>query len=502
MREAGAIQRLVIAGGGTAGWMAAAAFSRAFGSRLKIELIESEAIGTVGVGEATIPQIRLFNAVLGLDEDDFIRRTQASFKLGIMFEGWREPRHRYIHAFGTVGRPLGMLGFHQYWLRALEADPGHDLWAYSLNAQAAFAERFDRLPPRPDAPHLGAPYAFHFDAALYAGYLRAYAEARGVARTEGRIEHVELDGESGFIAALRLDGDRRVAGDMFIDCTGFRGLLIEGALKTGYEDWSHLLPCDRALAVPSANTGRMRPYTQAMARRAGWQWRIPLQHRTGNGHVYSSAHMSDDEAAAILLASLEGEALAEPRPLRFVTGMRRKLWNRNCIAAGLSSGFLEPLESTSIHLIQSTIARAIDYFPDRSFPQAEIDAFNRLAAFEFERIRDFIVLHYWANARPEPFWRERRKTVLPQALTCKIAQFEASGRIQREADELFTEPGWLQVMIGQGLRPKARHPLADAPPDADLDRFLSGLRGQIAAAAERMPAHADFIARHCAAPPA
>jgi tryptophan halogenase len=356
-----AVQDLVIVGGGTAGWMCAAAFAR-FMPSLRIRLVESEEIGTVGVGEATIPQIRLFNQGLGIDEAEFLRATQGTFKLGIVFDGWSGEGSRYIHAFGAVGRPLGLIAFQHYWLRHRAEGGAGSLWDYSAAALAAERNAFAAPAPSPDPSPLA--WAYHFDASLYAGFLRRYAEGRGVVRTEGKVGHVVLSPATGDIAALTLASGETVAGDMFIDCSGFRGLLIEQALATGYEEWTGWLPCDRALAVPCASAGPLTPYTRSIARAAGWQWRIPLQHRIGNGYVYSSRHISDDEAAATLLANLDGEALADPRPLRFVTGRRRKAWNRNCIALGLAAGFMEPLESTSIHLVQSGIARLLQLFPD------------------------------------------------------------------------------------------------------------------------------------------
>ena len=347
--------------------MAAAVLSRTMGKSLAVELVESDAIGTVGVGEATIPQIRLLTALLGVDENDFLRNVNGTIKLGIQFNGWSKPGDSYMHAFGNLGRSLGMLQFHHYWLKANRSGGGGDLWAYSLNEQAARANRFGRIDRLGDSGLDGLEYAFHFDATLVAAYLRRLCAANGVVRTEGRIVGATLREPDGFIESVTLEHGRTVAGDLFIDCSGFRGLLIEQELKTGYEDWSHWLPCNSAIAVPCRSTAPLKPYTQASARTAGWQWRIPLQHRTGNGHVYCSDFISDDEATATLLDSLDGEPEAEPRQLRFTTGMRRKFWNRNCVALGLASGFMEPLESTSIHLVQSGLSRLISLFPDQTF---------------------------------------------------------------------------------------------------------------------------------------
>ena len=493
------VTTIVIAGGGTAGWMAAATFGRFLETGYRIRLVESEEIGTVGVGEATIPQIRLFNQALGLDEDAFLRATGGTFKLGIAFDGWREPGHSYMHAFGDVGRDVGLIAFQHYWLRARRLGRAKPLDAYALNEVAARAGRMHRGAPLTAATIPAMPYAFHFDAGLYAAYLRRFATNRGVERTEGRIARVERDGESGDIAALVLASGERIAGDLLLDCTGFRGLLIEEALETGYEDWSRWLPCDRALAVPTANVGPPLPYTRAIARAAGWQWRIPLQHRTGNGHVYCSAFTSDEAAADTLLANLEGEAQADPRPLRFVTGRRRRAWNRNVVAIGLASGFLEPLESTSIHLIQSAIARLVKLLPALPIRDAGRDEYNRQTDFEIERIRDFLILHYWANGRTEPFWQACRATELPDSLRAKIDLWRQTGTIVREHEELFTEDGWLQVLAGQGVEADGYHPLADQIAAGDLGDYMETLELLYRREAQAMPTHAAFLAQHAAA---
>jgi tryptophan halogenase len=496
------IRRIVIAGGGTAGWMTAAALSKVLRGRVAVTLVESEEIGTVGVGEATIPMIQLFNRVLELDEDEFVRETRGSFKLGIEFVDWGRLGSRYMHAFGRFGQDLWTVPFHQYWLKMHQAGRAPDLGEYAITRVAAYRNRFMRPPTDVrNSPLNDIAYAFHFDAGLYAGYLRRHAEGRGVRRVEGRIREVVQDGASGHVAALVLEDGQRLDGDLFVDCTGFRGLLIEQTLKTGYEDWTHWLPCDRAIAVPCASASPLTPYTRSTAHTAGWQWRIPLQHRTGNGHVFCSRHISEDEATAVLLRNLDGEALAEPRTLRFTTGMRRLGWNRNVVAVGLASGFMEPLESTSIHLIQTAIARLIDFFPSGRFSQQDIDEYNRLTRFEYERIRDFIILHYHLNQRTDsPFWVACREMAVPETLQAKLRLFRTHGRIVRENNELFAEVAWLQVMLGQNLEPEGYHPLVDSIGEAEIAEYLSGVHALIARCADVMPDHAAFIARHCAAP--
>jgi len=496
-------RRVVIAGGGTAGWMAAAALARALGRIVDITLVESEAIGTVGVGEATIPQIKLFNNVLGLDENEFLKATNGTMKLGIEFDGWSAPGQHYMHAFGGVGMSLGMTTFHQYWLRAQKnwgegEGRGDDLWRYSLNARAAYQNRFARLDRVGDTPLQGLAYAFHFDAALYTKYLHQYTEHLGVLHKEGKIVDVPL-GEGGNISAIRLDSGEEITGDLFIDCTGFRALLIGQALGADYVDWRRWLPCDRAVAVPSAPLPDLPPYTRAQAQKAGWQWRIPLQHRTGNGHVYCSEYLSDDEAAATLLDNLETEAVGEPRPLAFTTGHREVFWKGNCIALGLAAGFMEPLESTSIHLIQSGISRLINIFPTERIAPADVAEYNRQTVEEYEHIRDFLILHYHANDRKgQPFWDRCRDMAIPESLQRKYDLFRHAGRFFREDEELFTLDGWVQVMIGQGVMPEAYHPLADGLSVAQLDEFRANLGRIIGQAVSGLPSHKDYIAQNCA----
>ncbi|HMP55426.1 MAG TPA: tryptophan 7-halogenase [Novosphingobium sp.] len=487
--------RIVIVGGGTAGGMAAAALSRYFGRSLAITLIESDAIGIIGVGEATIPQIRLFNAGLGIDEAQFLRETNGTIKLGIEFVGWHREGEAYFHGFGDYPRTPGLVPFHHYWLRHFHSGGTLLLDDFSANPLAAREGRYGLRPGGPPAGRLPAS-AYHFDASLYAGFLRRYAEARGVVRREGVVRDVLRDGESGFLTALSMAGGSRVEGDLFLDCTGFRGLLIEQALNSGYEDWSHWLPCDRAIAMPSAGDGRMEPFTRSTARKAGWQWHIPLQHRTGNGHVYSSSWIGDDEAEAILRANLPGEALAEPRLLRFLTGKRRQIWKGNCIALGLSSGFLEPLESTSIHLIQSGIARLLALFPTVDCAPRLADEFNRQMDAEYAAIRDFLILHYHANAREGlPFWDHCRHMTIPDGLAAKLDMFRESGRIIRQDMDLFDVPSWLQVMWGQGLRASDHHPLVDAASSDDFDRFLAASAREARSLVDGLDDHKAWLRR-------
>jgi len=498
------LRSIVIVGGGTAGWMAAAALAHAL-QGCAIKLIESDDIGTVGVGEATVPHLRAFNHSLQIDEVEFVRAVRGTFKLGIQFVDWGRIGDRYVHGFGTIGHDYRALPFHQYWLKLHLAGKARDIGEYSINTAAAPKGKFisGATDVPANSPLSQVAYAYHFDAGLYAAFLRRYAEARGVRRVEGEVIHVARRVDDGYIDAVSLKDGTRIAGDLFIDCSGFRGLLIEQSLKTGYEEWTRWLPCDRAVAVPCEKTAPATPYTRSTARAAGWQWRIPLQHRTGNGYVYSSAHTSDDEAASTLLANLDGRALADPRVLKFITGRRRKMWSHNCVALGLASGFLEPLESTSIYLIQSGIARLIQMLPDRQMNAALRDHYNAEAAFEMERIRDFLILHYRATERRDTdFWNYCGTMSIPESLEHVIALFRESGRFYRNADEMFGLTSWVQVMLGQGIVPRAYHPLVDLVAEPELARLMEGVRGVIASCVEAMPAHEQFIERCCKAPAA
>jgi tryptophan halogenase len=495
------LKTIVIVGGGTSGWMTAAALCKVLQGKYKIVLVESEDIGTVGVGEATIPMIRRFNQVLEIDENEFMRETQGTFKLGIEFVNWGQLGDRYMHGFGVFGQDLWTVGFDQYWQRMYQQGKALDLEAYSINRMAALANKF--MPAQHDlgnSPLADIVHAFHFDAGLYARYLRRYSEARGVQRVEGRIVDVLLRAGNGHVESVLLEDGTRVAGDLFVDCSGFRGLLIEEALKTGYEDWTHWLPCDRAVAVPCESAPELLPYTRSTARTAGWQWRIPLQHRTGNGHVYCSRFMGQDEATSILLANLDGRPTADPRPIRFTTGRRQQFWVGNCVAVGLSSGFLEPLESTSIHLIHTAISRIIGYFPHGGFDAADIAVYNAVTQNEYERIRDFLILHYKLTRRDDSaFWNYCRTMPIPEALQMKIDLFAANGRTLRESEDLFTEMSWLQVMVGQGLMPRGYHPFADLRTADEVAGYLQNIEGVIAQCVRVMPTQARFIAEHCAA---
>lgn len=492
------IRSIVIVGGGTAGWIAASALSKFLPKSIRITLVESEAIGTVGVGEATIPQIRRLNASLGLDEDAFIRATQASFKLGIEFVNWGRIGDRYLHTFGDPGINLANLHFHHYWLRARAEGSTASLWDFSLHHKVAYANKFGRLERVGNSSMTGLAYAFHFDAGLYAAFLRRVAEAAGVTRIEGKIEQVVLNSETGMIGSVALERGEVIEGDLFIDCSGFRGMLIGEALGVGYQDWSQWLPCNRALAVACERADPLLPYTRATARDAGWQWRIPLQHRTGNGHVFCDSFISEEDAHRTLVENLDGAMLGEPRPLRFTTGRREKFWHKNCVSIGLASGFLEPLESTSIHLIQSNISRLIELFPTRAFEPAAIAEYNRRVGHEFELIRDFLILHYHQTSREDSeFWLYCANMEIPDTLAAKVELFRRNGLLHKDAEDLFRESSWVQVMVGQGLQPAGYHAMADRLSAEQLAGFLKDVRSLIDRAEASLPGHAEFIETHC-----
>jgi tryptophan halogenase len=491
------IRNVVIVGGGTAGWMAAAALSRYLDNGLtKTTLIESEEIGTIGVGEATIPPLITFNAMLGINENDFVAATKATYKLGIEFVNWGGIGERYFHPFGSFAPDLQGLHFHQLYLRERKRRVMQDISAWSMSAVAASLRRYARPGPRAELPLSGLRYAFHFDASLYAAFLRNYAEAGGVRRIQGKIVDVALDGESGNVQSVALADGQAIEGDLFIDCSGFRGLLIEQALGTGYEDWTQWLPCDRAVAVPCSYSGGPDPFTRATAYAAGWQWRIPLQHRMGNGLVYSSAHISDEDARELLLANLEGEPAADPRLLSFRTGRRKLAWNRNVVTLGLSSGFVEPLESTSIHLIQAGISRLLSLFPDRRFNPVERDEYNRQMQALYEDVRDFIILHYNRTKREDSeFWNYCRSMTVPDSLAAKVELWRAKGRVFRDELELFPTTSWVAVMFGQGAIPADHDPIVDALDEDKVASALEQMRLAILQTAERLPPHGEFIAQ-------
>ena len=493
------IRKIVIVGGGTAGWMAAAPLAQRLGGRVSIELVESPDIGTVGVGEATLPTIRYFNRSLGIDGADFVRKTQGTFKLGIEFCDWGHVGNRFFHGFGDYGPRIENQSPHHHWLRLKRE--GIDI-PFDNGSMAASAARLNRFtPPSGDQPQAANAYSFayHFDASLYARYLRDYAVARGAKRTEGKIVDVEM-ADNGFIRALRLDGGGRIEGDLFIDASGFRGLLIEGALKAGFEDWSHWLPCNSAQAVPCRSVSPLTSYTRSTAHAAGWQWRIPLQHRTGNGHVYCDGFISDDEAGRVLMDHLDGEALDQPRQLRFTTGRRRKSWIGNCVAIGLSSGFLEPLESTSIQLIESGVGRILELFPDRDCNPLLAEDYNRRMQQQYETVRDFIILHYKLTTRDDSeFWRYCRDMAIPDGLQHQIEMFRETGHVVLYDKDGFAEPSWLAIYLGLGVVPQAYDPLVDRLDLDQLKSHFSRIGGIVAQTAAAMPDHAAYIARHCRA---
>ncbi|MDJ0643152.1 MAG: tryptophan 7-halogenase [Erythrobacter sp.] len=489
------INDIVVVGGGTAGWMTAAGLSSMLGpAGLKVTLIESDSIGVVGVGEATLPHIKLFNDTIGVDEAEFMSATSATFKLGIEFVNWGRKGDSYIHPFGEFGLANEGVAFHQYWRKFADLQEVGQLEDYSLPVIACREGRFQ--PPSDDPRSVLSTYryAYQFDALQYAPFMRSHAEKRGVARLEGKVVDVALEGESGRVTSLTLEDGRTVDGDLFIDCTGFFGLLIEQQLQAGYDDWSEWLPADRAVAVPCESAGPLRPYTRATAHGAGWSWRIPLQHRTGNGHVYSSQFLSDEEACSTLLDELEGNPLSEPRQLRFVTGKRRRLWDRNVVAIGLSGGFLEPLESTSIYLIQEGISKLLELFPDTHDCAVERAEYNRWMDLQFERIRDFLILHYHATERDDsPFWNHMRTMTPPDSLRERMELFRAHGHVSAYEHGLFLVPSWIAVLIGQRVFPRGYDSRVDGIADDQVLKHLAGLKAHMQSAAGSMQDHAAYL---------
>ena len=492
---ASGIRKIVIAGGGTAGWMAAALLSKTMGKVLDITLIESDEIGTIGVGEATIPPLVRYNRLLDIKEEEFMAATQATFKLGISFENWRDVGENYIHSFGDAGTDHWTAGFQHFWLKSREKGSKVDFGDYCLELKAAKENKFAHLPKQ------GLNYAFHIDATLYARFLRKFSEKFGVKRVEGRIVEVSTHSESGDVESLTLDSGEKIEGDLFIDCTGFRGLLIEQTLHTGYEDWSHWLPCDSAVAIQTESVIEAIPYTRSIAHESGWQWRIPLQHRTGNGLVFCSRYISDEDAQKLLLKNIVGDHLTQPRVIKFRPGRRLKTWNKNVVALGLASGFLEPLESTSIHLIQRNIIRLMQMFPARGIKQSDINEFNKQSREEIEHIRDFIILHYKVTERQDsPFWKYCRSMSIPDSLTHRIDLFRETGRVFKIPDELFAENSWIQVMLGQGIEPEQYHQVVDVLSDEELKRFMKTIKDRVDRTVAKLPNHQAYIQSYCKAP--
>ena len=495
------VETICILGGGTAGWMTAAALSNKFSALgLKIKLIESDQIGTVGVGEATLPHIRFFNETLGIDERTFMRETEATFKLGIEFCDWGKIGDHYIHPFGDYGIPIDRLDFHQAWLRLREAGLASRIDDYSYPILAAEQGRFQM--PKGDIDQIGSNfgYAYQFDLSLYAKFLRRYAERNGVHRIEGKVVDTQLNSETGFVEQVKLESGDSIAADLFVDCSGFRGILIEQAMATGYDDWSEWLPCNRAVAAPCEARGELLPYTRATARTAGWQWRIPLQHRTGNGYVYWNEFISDDEAAHQLMSTLEGPALADPKQLFFKTGRRKKFWNKNVVSIGLSGGFLEPLESTSIHLIQEGITALVEFFPQREVSALDAEEYNAQMGLNYERVRDFLLLHYVATQRDDsPMWRYFREMTLPDSLQEKITAWKTRGYILQYEIGVFLPPSWLAVLLGQNLIPDAHDPRLDRYDTDQLARQVQSIKSQTRDAVARTPMQSSFLTQYGAA---
>ncbi|MEZ5946253.1 MAG: tryptophan halogenase family protein [Hyphomonas sp.] len=496
------IKKIVIVGGGTAGWMTAAGLSHVFRANgIEIALVESDQIGTIGVGEATLPHLRFFNEHLGIDESEFMARTSATFKLGIEFRDWGRQGDAYIHPFGEYGREIRGIDFHHFWLKAHKASREGRIDSFSLPVVMGELAKFAMPSADPRSVMASYSYAYQLDAGLYAKFLREFAEARGVQRIEGKIVEVSVRPEGGVVDFVTLENDRKITGDLFIDCSGFRGLIIEQALKAGYEDWSQYLPCDRAVAVPCEMTAENVPYTRATAREAGWQWRIPLQHRVGNGYVFSSRFTDDERASDILMSSLEGAPLAEPKFIGFRAGKRRRQWVGNCVAIGLSSGFLEPLESTSIYLIQAGITALAELLPSRAMHEADIREFNRVMDLEYERVRDFLILHYHATERNDsPFWDYVRTMPIPESLAYKLELFRKTGVVVQYKDGLFLHPSWIAVYLGQRVVPDGYDPRVDALPDEQLYKALAEMKALIGQTVSGLPTHADFLRDYCPRP--
>ncbi|GAB3024471.1 tryptophan halogenase family protein [Bowmanella dokdonensis] len=487
------VKKVVIAGGGTAGWVAAAALSKRLAGRIEVVLVESEEIGTVGVGESTIPPVQLFHNLLGIDEQAFMRATDATFKLGISFENWGRIGDRYIHPFGTTGKGSFLADFQHYYLHGLQLGIEAPFGDYCYELQAARAHKFGK------SSSSTISYAYHLDAGRYARFLRQFSEAQGAMRIEGKIARVEQHAD-GNLSALVLESGQRIEGDLFIDCTGFRALLIEQTLKTGFEDWGHWLPCNSAAVVQTEAADSLPPYTRAMAHDAGWQWRIPLQHRVGNGLVYAGDYLSDEQAKARLVANLETPPVTEPRVLRYQTGRRKQFWNKNCVALGLSSGFVEPLESTSIYLFMSGVIRLLRLFPFNGVSQARIDEYNQQSIVELEKIRDFIILHYHQTERDDSeFWRYCRTMPIPDTLAHRMELFREGAHAFQTGDELFRLESWTHVMLGQRLMPTGYHEIVATLSEQELARHMGSIRQTIARVVERLPAHQDFIRQYCQA---
>ena len=492
MNKSRKIRRYIIAGGGTAGWMVAAMMAKTMGQEIELTLIESDAIGTVGVGEATIPPLLRFNKFLGVNEAEFMKATRATFKLGISFENWKNVGEKYFHSFGHTGRDHWTSGFQHFWLAGKARGLATDFEDYCLEVVAGLQGKFAQLPEN------GLNYAYHLDSSAYAKFLRKIAEDNGVIRKEGKIEYVALDPENGNIQSLKLGSGEVLEADFFFDCTGFRSVLMGQALKVGYDDWSHLLPCDSAIAIQTKSVGPAKPYTRAMAHDAGWQWRIPLQHRTGNGLIYCSKYLDKDAALDRFLSNIEGETITEPNFIRFQTGARKKQWEKNCVALGLSGGFMEPLESTSIHLIQRSVMRFLRMFPANDISPADVQEFNDQTFEDMDKIRDFLIMHYCVTERRDSeFWRYCASMDVPDSVRQKIDLFKSSARVFRKNEELFAENSWIQCMMGQGIMPKSYHPIADKMTDDELKYFLGQIKDNVAKTASKLPPHEKYVRQYC-----